>query len=72
MLQAWENVEPFGFELDNFRAAVVANTVSRAGGNKTALRDFYPQIKRADEDNMQTRDEQIAILTAAAGGAEVS
>ena len=38
--RAYERVEPIGEDRADIRAALVANTVARAHGHKTQIRDF--------------------------------
>jgi len=65
LLVAWARVEPWGFEIENFRAAQIANTISRVHGNKTKTEDFYPQIgKPVLSVDKQTQKEQMAMLMA--------
>lgn len=46
--QAYSRIEPFGFEIENFRAGVVAATVAnvapRKGGKALKPSDFYPVV----------------------------
>lgn len=70
MLRAYWKLEPFGYEVENFRHAVIANTVARAHGAKTKVADYYPVIKRPVEVDTQTQQEQMSILSAAGNRGE--
>jgi len=64
-LRAFTNLEPFGFEVENYRAGVIASTVARAHGAKVKPSDFYPKPARRQDERAQTKAEQIQILMAA-------
>lgn len=55
--------------MENWRTAQIANTIARVNGSKTKLADFLPQINRPVELQTQSKEEQIAIINAAAAGA---
>ena len=67
MLVAYSKVEPFGFEMENWRAAMTSATIARSAGFKgVKVEDFYPEINKPIEVDEQDRDTQIAILMQAA------
>lgn len=52
---AYAAVEPFGFEVENFRAGAIASTVANVAPRKRGTRalkpsDFYPQVSQAGND----------------------
>lgn len=61
---AFANLEPCGFEIENFRAGVVASTVASVHGNKTKPKDFYPKIGRSVGIDQQSKEDQMRILMA--------
>lgn len=63
-LAAYARIEPFGFEMENWRAAQIANTIARVNGGKTKLADFLPQLRKPVEVDSQSMEDQIAILNA--------
>ena len=67
-LAAYARIEPFGFEMENWRTAQIANTIARVNGGKTKLADFLPTIGKSVATE-QTKEEQIAILNAIGEGA---
>ena len=54
--------------MENWRAAQIANTIARVNGGKTKLADFLPQIGQPVDVDLQSKDEQIAILNAVGAG----
>ncbi len=53
--------EPFGYDIDNFRAALTPHTLAQVHGNKTKLSDFYPST----QPNVEPSEDEVAdkILT---------
>lgn len=43
---AYDQLEPFGEDRADIRAAIVASTVANCHGNKTRLRDFLPRWEK--------------------------
>lgn len=41
--------EPFGYDIEMYRAAMVANVIANVHGNKTKINDFYPQLEPEPE-----------------------
>ena len=58
-------MEPFGFDIENYRAGVIASTVARVHGAKTKASDFYPKIDEPVAVREQTQEQQMQILMAA-------
>lgn len=70
-LRAYASVEPVGFEMENWRAGIVAATVANTTARKGRAykpADFYPKIAEPVELDRQSRDEQVEVLKRAFGG----
>lgn len=69
---AFFQLEPFGFEVENWRMGMVASTVANAAGPKRSgkawrVEDFVP-ARKAEPERGQSVDEQRRILAAMVGG----
>ena len=69
-MRAYSNIEPFGFDIENFRAGMTASTIARAAGVRSKPSDFYPTIGAPVNIDTQTDAEQIALLTAVGNAAD--
>jgi hypothetical protein len=69
---AFFQLEPFGFEVENWRMGMVASTVANAAGPKRngkswRVEDFVP-ARKAEPERGQSVEEQRRILAAMVGG----
>jgi hypothetical protein len=69
---AFFHLEPFGFDVENWRMGMVASTVANAAGPKRSgkawrVDDFVP-VRKAEPDRGQSMEEQRRILAAMVGG----
>jgi hypothetical protein len=65
-LQAFHRMQPAGFEVENFRSGIVAQSVVATRGVRSKVSDFYPL--RGQKTTGQTQEQQMAILSAAGAG----
>jgi hypothetical protein len=60
-LKEYARIEPFGYELENFRTAIIAVLLNNANfEDKKELKDFYPKLT-TKKFEPQSVEDQIAI-----------
>lgn len=61
-LLAYSRVEPFGYQVDNFRSGIIASTVAAAHGKNLPPDKFFPAIGEPVDVDSQSQAEQMQIL----------